>query len=292
VVETPVVEEPVVETPVVEEPVVETPVVEEPVVKPPIVDEPSVETPVVDETVVETPIVEQPIVETPIVEQPIVETPIVETPIVEQPIVETPIVETPVVDEPVVETPVVEQPVVETPVVEIEDHILDKPVLEKPTNGISLNLPKKLPELITNITNNTHHKELLVLFGKETINILIAILEIEPELFTDIETTLIEIIKDNTIDSRDFPELIKLIKSIFTFIYKVKRVKMDTKKRIEICSDVLKFSIHVLLVENKIRLDDRKKVEIDHIVDSCVSLLFYPKTLKPPGCFKRIFSKK
>ena len=38
-------------------------------------------------------------------------------------------------------------------------------------------------------------------------------------------------------------------------------------------------------------LDEDKKVQIDHIVDSCVSLLFYPKTLKPPGCFKNIFRK-
>ena len=250
-----------------------------------------IKNPVVEESILDKPVVEESILDKPVVEETVVEKPAVEDTVVEKPVVEKPVVEETVVEKPAVEEPILDKPVVETPVVEIEDHILDKPVLEKPTNGLSLNLPKKLPELITNITNNTTHKELFVLLNKETIDILIAILDIEPELFTDIENTLIEIIKDNTIDSRDFPELIKLIKSIFTFIYKVKRVKMDTKKRIEICSEILKFCLHILLVENKIKLDEHKKATIDRIVDSCVSLLFYHKTLKPSGCFKSIFHK-
>lgn len=163
----------------------------------------------------------------------------------------------------------------------IGSNIINNPIIEK-----------TLCDYLLEITKQDTHKELSILLDNESVDTIITILETSPALFLDIEKTLISIIKDNTIDTNDMPQIITLIKNICSFVYKIKHNKLNNKKRSEICSEILKLCLHVLLVENKIKLDEDKKKMVDNLIDSCVSLLFYPKTLKSIGCFKSIFHKK
>lgn len=166
----------------------------------------------------------------------------------------------------------------------------------EPQNVIVEQNVQTLSEILLGIFKKDKIKELSVLLNKESVSILIKILDSTPELFDDIEKTLVEIVKDNKIDSSDLPNLIILIQKLYEFIHKIKDMKLDNKKRAEFCSEILKYIVHILIVERKIRVDEDKQalfIELTNkLIDSCVGLLFLNKTLKGKGCLKHIFNKK
>jgi hypothetical protein len=180
----------------------------------------------------------------------------------------------------------------------IVDASLSEPSVEKNeiTEEIKLLEVKLLSEILLDIFKKDKNKDLSILLNKESVSILIKILDSNPELFNDIEKTLVEIVKDNKIDSSDLPNLIILIQKLYEFVHKVKDMKLDNKKRAEICSELLKYIVHILVVERKIKIDEDKQavfIELTNkVIDSCVGLLFLNKSLRGKGCFKTIFNKK
>ena len=126
--------------------------------------------------------------------------------------------------------------------------------------------------------------------------IILKLLETEPNYFNDIEKTLVEIIKDNKINTNDVPNIITLIQKLYELIYKLKDTKMDGKKRCEVCSSIIKFLIRVLIEERIIKIDDEHKIEfitdIDKLIDSFIGLVRLPKELKNKNCIQMIFGKK
>ena len=119
------------------------------------------------------------------------------------------------------------------------------------------------------------------------------VLKHTPDFLNDIEKTFVEIFKDNKIDSNDVPNLIILLQKLYELIYKSKDIKLDSKKSAEVCGSVLKFIIHVLVEERKIKLDEDKKAAflelIDKLIESCISLLGFSKIIKTSSCLKKIF---
>jgi hypothetical protein len=97
---------------------------------------------------------------------------------------------------------------------------------------------------------------------------------------TDIEKATIQIIKDSKIDSKDIPNLIVVIQRIYQFIYSLKNVKFDAKKRADITGTSLKYILHLLVLERKIKIDEEKQEEFftqtDALIDSCIGLLSFP----------------
>ena len=89
--------------------------------------------------------------------------------------------------------------------------------------------------------------------------------------------------------------LIIVIQRIYQFIYSLKNMKLDTKKRAYITSELLKYLVHLLVLERKIKIDEEPEgkaeflKQTDILIDSCVNLLSFSKTLKTPGCLKKIF---
>jgi len=67
-------------------------------------------------------------------------------------------------------------------------------------------------------------------------------------------------------------------------------MKLDAKKRLELTNSILKFLIHLLVIERKIPIEDDKQTEFlndcDILIDSCIGLLSLPKSLKPKKCLK------
>lgn len=124
----------------------------------------------------------------------------------------------------------------------------------------------------------------------EIIDVVNKIISLTPNTLTDIEKAAIEIIKDSKIDSKDIPQLIIVVQRIYQVIYTLKDTKFDTKKRSEVTSSILKFTIHLMVLERKIKVDDDKQADFlkdcDILVDSCVGLLSFPKSLKTKKCFK------
>ena len=89
---------------------------------------------------------------------------------------------------------------------------------------------------------------------------------------------------------KDIPNIIVVIQRIYQIIYSLKHVKFDAKKRADITSTSLKYILHILVLERKIKIDQDKQTEfviqMHYLIDSCVGLLSYSKSLKTKSCFK------
>lgn len=143
------------------------------------------------------------------------------------------------------------------------------------------------------LENEEMKKKNSVTLTPEIISIISNIISLTPNTLTDIEKAISEIIKDGKIDSNDIPNLIVVIQRIYQFIYSLKTMKLDAKKRADITSSSLKYLLHLLIIERKIKIDEDKQAEfltqIDTLIDSCIGLLSFSKTLKTKGCLKKIF---
>ena len=136
--------------------------------------------------------------------------------------------------------------------------------------------------------------KLNIQLDEKTQSIINKVLKISPGFLSEIETVFIEIVKDNKIDSNDIPNLITLVQKIYELIYKAKEVHLDSKKTAEFCGSLLKFMVRKLVEERKIKIDEENKVEFfaltDKLINSCISLLNFPKLVKGSSCLQKIFS--
>lgn len=161
---------------------------------------------------------------------------------------------------------------------------------------ISTIVEQTLVELVKkSLENEDMKKKIAIQLSPEVTSVINNIISLTPDTLTDIEKAVIEIIKDGKIDSKDIPNLIVVIQRIYQFIYSLKKVKFDAKKRTTITSEVLKYILRVLVLERKIKIDeDPEKLyefytQVDALIDSCVDLLSYSKSLKTKGCLKKLF---
>jgi hypothetical protein len=127
----------------------------------------------------------------------------------------------------------------------------------------------------------------------ELIEIIKKILSATPECFNDIEKAVNEIIKDGKIDSKDIPQFIVVVQKIYQIIYSLKDAKIDAKNRSEFTATVLKFIVHLLVLERKIKIEEDKQEQFlkdcDALIDACIGLLSFPKSIKTKGCLKKLF---
>jgi hypothetical protein len=146
------------------------------------------------------------------------------------------------------------------------------------------------------LENEDMKKQFSITLTNETERIINNIISLNPNILQDIEKPVSEIIKDGNIDSKDIPNLVIVIQTIYKYIYSLKEIKLDTQKRADVTASMLKFILHVLVVERIIEIEKGKQVEFfkqtDLLIDSCIGLLSYSKTLKNKGCFKKIFFGK
>ena len=175
---------------------------------------------------------------------------------------------------------------------------LQEPFLESPSERVEIgNLPLVEATLIDlvkkSLENEDIKNKISVSITPEVTSIINNIISLTPETLTDIEKAAVEIIKDGKIDSKDIPHLIIVIQRIYQFIYSLKLSKLDTKKRADMTSTLLKYLLRLLVLERKINIDENKKAEFfaqaDALIESCISLLSYSTSLKTKGCFKKLF---
>jgi len=116
------------------------------------------------------------------------------------------------------------------------------------------------------------------------------ILSVSPDTFNDIEKAIGDIIKDGKIDSKDIPQFMIVVQKIYQIVYSLK----DTKKHSEMTCSVLKFVVHLLVLERKIIIDEDKETQFltdcDLLIDACIGLLNFPKSIKTKGCLQKLFS--
>lgn len=143
------------------------------------------------------------------------------------------------------------------------------------------------------LENEEMIKKISIPVTPEITSIINNIISLTPNTLTDIERVMIEIIKDGKVDSKDIPNLILVIQILYQFIYSLKDIKLDSKKRAEVSSSLLKYLIHLLVLERKIKVNEDKQAlfltQIDALIDSCISLVTLSKNLKTKGCLKKLF---
>ena len=139
-------------------------------------------------------------------------------------------------------------------------------------SGNNLKTDKEFYLMLMNILNGVD------IVPKININpdILHVILELDIEAINDIYKSILEIVKDNKIDSKDIPQFILLIERIHKLIVNLKCKDIKAKNRIEITELFIKF-IFNSLAEKGIIGDIEKNVEllreIDALIDACIRLL-------------------
>jgi len=165
-------------------------------------------------------------------------------------------------------------------------------LVEISTNDVSTIIEETFIDLVKkSLETEEMKKKFSIPLTPEVISIINNIINQTPNILTDIEKAMMETIKDGKIDSKDIPNLIIIIQSLYQFIYSLKDVKFDAKKRSDMTASSLKFIIRFLVLKRKIKIDEENQEEllsqINTLIDSCISLLSYSKSLKPKSCFKK-----
>lgn len=159
-------------------------------------------------------------------------------------------------------------------------------------------VPKNsLLDIITNSLTSSSMKDKLIKthleLSPELIFVFTKIISVTPDFFNEIEKNVIEIVKDEKINSKDIPQFIIIVQKIYENIYNLKNIKYDSKKRIEIAKQILKFVIHLLVVEEVIKIEkdnqDSFLSDCDILIDACIGLLSFAKSIKINGCLKKMF---
>ena len=186
------------------------------------------------------------------------------------------------------EEPKVEEPKVEEPKVVVEEVIPVTPEevkVEEDTSKLHF-----LLELFMK-TNGISNK--CILISKETKHVIELIIKKFPNYLEDIENLIINIVKDDKIDSHDIPNIILLIEKLYEIIYNLKEVKITSSQCADTCKSIFYFIIYILVEERKIIISDDKKEEflgdLEKLIDVCINLIKLPSLLKQSNCFKTIF---
>jgi len=148
------------------------------------------------------------------------------------------------------------------------------------------------PTLIEIISDDVMKKTMVL--NKDYVDTINILIKKKPSLFSDIEKSIYEIMKDGKVDSNDIPHLIKIIQTLYESIFSIK-LKLSNEKQTAICSELIKNIFKIMIKERKIKVDldkqDKYIEQFNKLIESCSSLLSFQKILKSKGCFS-CFGKK
>ena len=131
---------------------------------------------------------------------------------------------------------------------------------------------------------------------KVTSDIILEIIKSNPQCFKDIENLVIEILKDKKLSVDDMPNVIILITKLYHVISSSDK-EFTVDKLLNLCSTIIKTTIHILIIKNVIHLNGLNKNEIETsfnlIIDSSIHLIKLNNTLNshlntvlaPKSCF-------
>lgn len=194
---------------------------------------------------------------------------------------------------------VVEQEV--KPVEQVLEHAAEQVLEQVSENAVDKIVESALENAFENIVDKSLTSLILrcklmktsVSLTPELIDIIEKIMSHTPDVFSEIEKAVIEIVKDGKIDSKDIPLFIVVVQKVYQVIYSLKNTNLDSKKRSEITASVLKYIVHLMVLEGKLTIEEDRRSEFlkdaDILIDSCIGLLSFPKSIKTKGCLKKLF---
>ena len=176
-----------------------------------------------------------------------------------------------------------------------QDTVLDNSIVDPSNVSLGIIGEKSLIDLVKiAIINEDIKNKISIKLTSDTIKLINNIISLSPDSLNDIEKSVKVLIKDGKIDTKDIPTLIVIIQLVYRIIYSIKTIKLDSQKRAEATSIILKFIIHLLVLEKKIEIPEEKQkdflCDIDILINNCGELLSLPKLIKTKNCLKKIFS--
>jgi fused signal recognition particle receptor len=164
--------------------------------------------------------------------------------------------------------------------VEVEVDILENGKNE--LTELFLDIIKKYDEKNTDADN--YFNKMNIQINKEIIEFIQKMIIKTPTLLNEIEKLLIEVIKDNKIDSNDIPTFILIIQILYERVFNQKNFQMDQLKRSEFCLKTLQMFIYIFIEERKIVIDNDKKndflLQMNKLSESCINLLHFSNVLE------------
>ena len=146
-------------------------------------------------------------------------------------------------------------------------------LVEISTNDVSTIIEQTFIDLVKKSLETEEMKnKFSIPLTPEVISIINNIINQTPNILTDIEKAMMETIKDGKIDSKDIPNLIIIIQSLYQFIYSLKDVKFDAKKRADITASSLKVILQLLVLERKIKIDEENQEEVLSQINTLIHL--------------------
>jgi hypothetical protein len=161
------------------------------------------------------------------------------------------------------------------------------------SSNVILEISEKTLLILVNesLSSEEIKNKLSIKLTSQDISFISKIISLTPDALNDVEKALNDIIKDGKIDSKDIPQFIVIIQRIYQIIY---NFKLDSKKCMEITATILKYIVHLLVLERKIKVNNEQQPEFlkesDALIDACVGLLSFPKSIKIKGCLKRFLN--
>jgi hypothetical protein len=132
-------------------------------------------------------------------------------------------------------------------------------------------------------------RDLKMVISKDASNIISTVAASRPAILDDIKKSLVEVTRDNKVNSTDIPQFIAMFQSLHDFVCSLKEFKPDIQSKAEICATVFKIITHFLILDDQICADNADKTllltQLDDLIDSGVDLLTHVPTIKLKGCF-------
>ena len=119
------------------------------------------------------------------------------------------------------------------------------------SSNVILEISEKTLLILVNesLSSEEIKNKLSIKLTSQDISFISKIISLTPDALNDVEKALNDIIKDGKIDSKDIPQFIVIIQRIYQIIY---NFKLDSKKCMEMTSTILKYIVHLLVLERKI----------------------------------------
>lgn len=155
--------------------------------------------------------------------------------------------------------------------------------------SVDILLENTLIELLkTYFRNEQGNLKIDMTINDDVIRVIHHIIEFSPDIFSNIEKSIVDIIRDEQINSNDIPHLLVIIKELYKLIHSLKKIKVSAKQCIDITASILKCVIHILILEGKVHVKGNNQEDflskLNLLIDSCVELLGYAQTLNN-NCF-------
>jgi len=132
-----------------------------------------------------------------------------------------------------------------------------------------------------------------IILSQSNIDLLLIIIKKYPEFFSDFESTMMNIIKDDKIDSNDIPDIILLLHKLYEITFTLPQIKWNVITFSEMSGSFIKLMIHVLVQDKKISISNEKNLleQVDKLLDVCVTSFRLARQLKRSSFIKNCFER-